>query len=415
MPKHAAQEFTKPFIDSLPAGKKGGTWYSDAEVRGLCLRVYPGGAKVFFVRYMAGRRRRVYGIGPYGKVTLAKARKSGLALLGRVAGGADPAAEKERASQVPTFGEWVDTYLSRVRVENKDPRSYEKFLGSKSPKGRALRARWGKRPLDSITSEDVSAFRDNLRVERIRKEKRSASDSGDPGAPPPPQKGPPATTANRWTGAVRACFSAAVRAGHVRSNPAKGLKMLREAPPRSRVLSTEEMGRFLSKLEAEPDPYVRAAFRLLVETGARLSEVLHARWEDIDREAGLWRIPSPKSGHPQVVPLGSRTVGMLERLPPNGPFIIVGKDPKKPRADLKTPWDRLRTHSELGDVRVHDIRRSFGLAVAKAAGLHIASKLLRHSSIKVTEQVYAPLGIEDLRAAVERRADVLPFPKQSNE
>ncbi|MBK9966140.1 MAG: site-specific integrase [Holophagales bacterium] len=177
------------------------------------------------------------------------------------------------------------------------------------------------------------------------------------------------------------------------------------------------MGRFLSALEAETDPYVRAAFRLLVETGARLSEVLHARWEDIDREAGLWRIPSPKSGHPQVVPLGSRTLAMLERLPRQPeecPFVIVGKDPTKPRADLRTPWDRLKLTAELGDVRVHDIRRSFGLAVAKAAGLHVASKLLRHSSIRITEQVYAPLGIEDLRAAVERRADVLPFPKRDD-
>lgn len=85
---------------------------------------------------------------------------------------------------------------------------------------------------------------------------------------------------------------------------------------------------------------------------------------------------------------------------------------QRPRPDLKGPWDRLRAAAQLEDVRIHDIRRSFGLEIARKAGLHVASKLLRHSSVKVTEQVYAPLGIDELRDAVEKRADVLPFPDQ---
>ncbi|MCL4810812.1 MAG: site-specific integrase, partial [Thermoanaerobaculia bacterium] len=231
------------------------------------------------------------------------------------------------------------------------------------------------------------------------------------GAAPGP-KGPPPTTANRWTGAVRACFSAAIRAGHLSMNPARGHTPLLEAAPRARVLSPDEMERFLRALEAEPDVHVRAGFRLLVETGARLSEVLRARWADVDLDAGLWRIPSPKSGHPQVVPLGSRTVAMLARLSRKGPYVVAGRKAEEPRADLKKPWERLRTEAALGDVRIHDIRRSFGLEVAKKAGLHVASKLLRHSSIKVTEAAYAPLGLDELREAVEKRADVLPFPEQ---
>jgi integrase len=116
---------------------------------------------------------------------------------------------------------------------------------------------------------------------------------------------------------------------------------------------------------------------------------------------------------------------MLRKLPHVGPYLIpaMSRKPKpgdtkaaerlqRPKGDLKGPWERLRDEAKLEDVRIHDIRRSFGLEVAKAAGLHVASKLLRHSSIKITEQVYAPLGIEDLRAAVEKRADVLHFPDQ---
>ena len=37
--------------------------------------------------------------------------------------GADVAEERKKRREMPTFGAWVDTYLSRVRLENKDPRS----------------------------------------------------------------------------------------------------------------------------------------------------------------------------------------------------------------------------------------------------------------------------------------------------
>jgi hypothetical protein len=42
--------------------------------------------------------------------------------------------------------------------------------------------------------------------------------------------------------------------------------------------------------------------------------------------------------------------------------------------------------------------------MARAAGLHVASKLLRHSTIHVTETVYAPLGIDELRKASNKAA-----------
>ena len=92
---------------------------------------------------------------------------------------------------------------------------------------------------------------------------------------------------------------ASVRAG---KNPAMGIRNFREAPPRARVLSDAEFARVVEAFEAIPDPHVRAAFVLLLDTGARKSEALCARWEDFDLEAGIWRIPSPKAGRPQVVP-----------------------------------------------------------------------------------------------------------------
>jgi integrase len=378
-----ATKLTKRTIDALPPGDPKGTWHADEELPGFFVVAYPSGAKVFMARFRVGSSRRVVKIGRYGTITADQAREKAKEHLSTATLGGDPAADRERARKMPTFKTWVETYLERVRETKKSPREDERFLP-------VAVKRWGPRPLDEITSEDVEALRQSL--------KRTP------------------TSANRWLASVRACFSAAFRAGYIRTNPAKGLKLFRENPPRARVLNVEELRRFLEALDAEPDPHVHAAFRLLVETGARVSEVLHAKWEDFDltgeRGPGpTWRIPSPKSGKPQLIPLPSSAAELLRKLPHASGYAIAGRYPDRPRPDLKHPWIRLKTAAGLAgaDVRTHDLRRSFGLAVAKRDGLHVASKLLRHSSVKVTESTYAPLEHELLRKAMERRASVLPF------
>ncbi|MBM4369650.1 MAG: site-specific integrase, partial [Deltaproteobacteria bacterium] len=179
------------------------------------------------------------------------------------------------------------------------------------------------------------------------------------------------------------------------------VRPFREGPPRDRVLSADELPRVLAAFDALPDPHVRAAFVLLMDTGARKSEALRARWCDFDLDGGTWRIPSPKAGRPQVIPLAPHTVAFLRTVPRVGPWFCPGRDPTEPREDLKGPWARIREAADLDGVTIHDLRRTFGLAVARAAGLHVASKLLRHSDIRITERVYAPLGLDDLRNALD--------------
>lgn len=369
------KKLTSRTLNAIPPGPKKGAWHADAELPGYFVVSYPR-AKVFYVRLRIGSQRRVVKIGHLGALTPDQARTKAKELLSSAALGGDPAEAREMARRMPTFGAWSKVYLERIALTKKSPREDRRFLPMAA-------TRWGTTLLDSLTSEDVLAFRQSL-------------------AETP-------TQANRWLASVRACLSAAVVAGYLRSNPAKGVKPFMENPPRARVMDADEMERLLVALKAEPDEYARAAVHLLVESGARLSEALHAKWTDIDFEGGTWRIPSPKSGHPQTVPLAKDTLSMLRRLPRVGPFIILGRNSEKPRADLKKVWSRLCERAKLEDVHVHDVRRTFGLSVAKAAGLHIASRLLRHSNVLVTARVYAPLGLEDLRAAVEARAAVLPF------
>jgi len=209
---------------------------------------------------------------------------------------------------------------------------------------------------------------------------------------------------------VRACLQAAWREDRLASNPAMKVKPNPENAPRARVLTDDELRRLLAAIAGLEDPYVRAAFVMLVETGARLSEVLNARWEDIDLEEGIWRMPRTKAGQPQLVPLTTSVAAVLRVLPHLGTFVVAGRKEDEPRADLKKPWAHLQAAAGLQDVHIHDLRRTFGLRVTRGSGIFMASVLLRHSDIRVTKQHYAPNDLNDGRKAIQKfERVILPF------
>jgi integrase len=118
-----------------------------------------------------------------------------------------------------------------------------------------------------------------------------------------------------------------------------------------------------------------------------------------------------------VVPLAAPTVAMLRNTKKMGEYLFPGRRRGERRSDLRTVWARVRTaataklregdeDSRVGveDATIHDLRRSFGLEVARSAGLHVASRLLRHSRVSVTARIYAPLGLDELRKASEKVA-----------
>lgn len=85
--------------------------------------------------------------------------------------------------------------------------------------------------------------------------------------------------------------------------------------------------------------------------------------------------------------------------------------PQKHKYDLFREWADLRDAAKLDDVVIHDLRRTFGARIARTAGLHVASRLLRHKDIKVTESVYAPIDESTLRDALKNGGEVVQFPK----
>ena len=381
------RKITKREVDRMATPAPGGrTTLRDSVLQGFAAVKFPTGRVSFVLEYGGRKNRRRFALGQYGPLTVEKARGEARRLLGTVAGGQDPKAERDDRRKVPTFSEWLKPHLEDVDRRKKSSGDDHRFL-------KWAEKRWGKKPLSKITTDDVA---------RAFEERRSKHGQ---------------ISANRFLASVRACLQAAWRVEKVGENVAARVRLLPENQPRERVLSDEELGKVLTELDKLKDPHVRLAFEMLLSTGARKSEVLHARWEDVDLEAGTWRIPSPKAGHPQTVPLPRSTVAMLKNTPEVGPWLIPGRWPEKHREDIRNPWKDIREAAGCEDVTIHDLRRTYGLHVARTAGLHVASKLLRHSTVRITERVYAPLGLDELRKATEKasrgRGKVLKLEKKN--
>jgi integrase len=376
-------KITRRSLDAIRPEKDGsvrGNTRTDATLKGFYVGIFSSGTITYGVRYGVAGQRRMVKIGEFPAMTPETARTEAMRILSAAALGQDEAEKRQAAREAAegkaariTFATWRSDYLKDVaRRRLKSSSEIERYL-------ELTGETWDSRPLADLTTRDVQVFRDRI------------ADSGK------------TTSANRWHTTIAASFAAAVRAGHIERNPFVNVRKLKENDPRSRVLTADEEKGFREALTTWPNAWEKTAFVLLLDTGARVGEVLAAKWEDFTLDAkgaGIWRLPKPKSGHPQVVPIlpGVGTVVAATPKVTDCDFLIPGRNGLVRRHDLRKAWAALKTKAKLGaDVHVHDIRRSFGLRAALAVGVYGASKLLRHSSSAVTERIYAPLTAVHLK------------------
>ncbi|MCP4600900.1 MAG: tyrosine-type recombinase/integrase [Proteobacteria bacterium] len=368
-------KLNKRNIDKLKTVSKYGERFYDSELPCYGIKVYTSGRKSFFIDYGPRNARRRMSLGTYGPLTPEQARKKALEKIGEFQNGVDPLETRHEENKAQTFAEWFDQYTESLTGRKRSA----SIKADKLYLGRAAKL-FGKKKLHTLTVSDIERFFCHQK-----------------------ELGP--VTANRALASIRTCLQSAWRRNLVAENVAMKVQPLAENPPRSRVLDDEEMKRFLDALEQDKNVHVKAAFKILLATGARRSEVLGMKYADLDLSnpsAATWRLQRPKSGRPEIKPLTGEIVELINELPKKGPYVIAGRFPFKPRSDLKKHWYTIVEKAGLEGITIHDIRRSFGLEVARSAGLHIASKLLGHSSVRITEKVYAPLGIDELRAAAEK-------------
>lgn len=199
---------------------------------------------------------------------------------------------------------------------------------------------------------------------------------------------------------------------HSGDNPCTRVKRNKE-PQRRRYLSMVELTRLgdaLDQTEAEGlvTAHAIAAIRLLVLTGARLSEILTLQWSFIDFERGLIFLPDSKTGQ-KTINLNDAAVLVLRAVTRqvDNPYVILGKSTDGHLINLHHAWNIVSGKADLTDVRLHDLRHTWAsMAVASGASLPIIGRQLGHATPRTTAR-YAHLADDPLRQLAQATGDTL--------
>ena len=398
----ATRRISKSTVDSLvcPHGKDRDILWDD-RLKRFGVAVFPTGVKAYVAQYRKdGRSHRIV-IGKHGRLTSDEARREAKALLGDVEKGANPAIERRTRREAPTLQEISQEFLEYAFAKKK--------IGTAKGYESALRLH----VLPELGSKRLTDIRPT-EVERLH----AAMTDRRP-------------QANRTLDVLSAVWTWAAKQKRVdpTDNPAKGVEKYSESA-RDRYLTNDELLRLSEALTAAEttglpysidelgpkakhapkpenrrrkfDSHAIAAIRLLMLTGARLRELLHAKWEYIDFDRGMVFLPDSKTGRKPIY-LSAAAAEILSALPrvEGNPYVFPGEKKGQPRADLKRPWDAICEAAGLDGVRLHDLRHSFASVGAGASlGLPIIGKLLGHRQASTTQR-YAHLDDDPMRRAVE--------------
>ncbi len=191
-----------------------------------------------------------------------------------------------------------------------------------------------------------------------------------------------------------------------RSNPVRHIEKYKEER-RERFLSGEEFVRLGEALtnaatEETESPHLIAAIRLLLLTGARLSEILTLRWDQVDFPQRLLKLSDSKTGA-KTIWLNPPALEILTAVPriKGNPFVIAGGRNGARLVNIHKPWARICARAGLSDLRIHDLRHSYAsVAVNAGIGLYLTGTLLGHLRNTTTER-YAHLADDPIRNANE--------------
>lgn len=376
-----AFKFTEARIRDLEPASDGmkRVYYADTQTRGLRLAVYASGARSFLLyKKVQGRPERIF-IGQWPDVTVEQARKQADQMNGQIALGVNPAEAHRQTRLEGNFGNLFERYLELHAKPHKQPRS----VAEDEANYRRYLSGWATRRLSSITRHDVARLHAEL------------------------QESHGIYAANRVLALLSTMFNKAGEWGWQGENPCKGVKKFREES-RERFLTEAEMPRLLRALAEEPQQDFRDFILLDLLTGARRSNILAMRWDEIDLAGATWRIPRTKGNKPQTVPLVGPAIKILELRHNTATSEWVFPSPEIAGAhvyEFRKPWARLLERASIEGLRLHDVRRSLGSWMTKAGvALPIVKAALGHADIATT-QIYTRGEDATIRQAMEITAE----------
>ncbi len=358
-------------------GKRKTDYYSDTQI-GFGLECRASGGKSYFQRYFDqhGRQRQVT-IAGQSEVKFEDAKKAAQKIRSEAVLGGDPAGQKEKKLVIPLYRELAEQHLTHAASYQRSYDSTRRIIHNH------VLPRFGKLRLDEIKQQDVTAW---------LMEKRQSGLA-------------PATVEK-----IRIMFSRSFELARqwqlFDGNPVKYVPRVKFNNARERYLTSEEAERLRLACECSINPQLKNIVGLLLLTGARKSELLKAKWSDINIENQTWTLNMTKNGRGRHVPLSQAALAIIEQLPryPDCPWLLPNPQTLLPFTDIKRSFMEARKLAGLDDVHIHDLRHSYASFLVNAGiDLYQIGSLLGHRNVASTSR-YAHVASSTLAAAAEAGA-----------
>lgn len=272
-----------------------------------------------------------------------------------------------------TLADLIQRYIDNVTINKRGEASEKIRLKA------FIRDKWTNKPLNQITPQTFSSFRDR-RLKTVR-----------PG------------TVIRELGILRSIYETARNEWDIPipENPLVKVRKPKQPEARDRRLMEGELGRLLRACREGRNDWLRPGILLAIETGMRRGEMLNIQWRDVDIDASTLSIPLTKTGHARCIPLTPKAVAIIRSQLTEGSMPTDLVFPTSANA-FRLAWERCRrrvakTYPAIADLRFHDLRHEavsrffeMGLSVPEVAlisGHRDPRMLFRYTHLKAEDIV----------------------------
>ncbi len=360
----------------------------DANVvcRGFGVTIAPSGTKTFFLSYTSpedGRRKQV-SIGGFPKLSLRDARLKAGKLRDAVTNGKDPAVEKKTAiierideRSLGTLCDLVDLYVADLETDGKRSAGEVRRI-----KGKDIPATLLTRPAHLITKENVLDILTPIaqrgapvHADNVRAYLRAAFELGLN-----------ANSMTRWRGrAVKF---------NLQHNPVVTVKKTVSRKRQGMRALTRDEIRTLWHTDQLTAPML-LALKMLLTTGQRVEEVLHATWAEFDTTQMTWIIPGQrrktrgKTSEPHIIPITPfhrLLLGEIKQTTGHDTYLFPATGGEAPRRydALTNSVSKFVQSSGMESFSPRDVRRTFKtVAGAMGISLELRNRLQGHAMTDV--------------------------------
>lgn len=202
-------------------------------------------------------------------------------------------------------------------------------------------------------------------------------------------------TVNRELACLSNLLNKAIQWGYLIDCPMKGVRYLKERPPRVKYLEANEALRLLENCSEHLKPIVLCA----LHTGMRKSEILNLKWQNIDFHNRIMHLEKTKNNRRRMIPMSGILSSELRKLPRRGEYVFCNKMGEK-FGKIHKSFRTACRRTGINDFRFHDLRHTFASHLTMSGcNIRTVQQLLGHVTIKTTMK-YSHLSKEYLEEAV---------------